>query len=84
MQKTKTISGAAITASAHPTSAHVRARLVEALRLDLIGPFPEDSDYAEEILPESLSRWYLTGFLVPFEVSSSHPFVPRSDVRWRG
>lgn len=54
-----------------PTSAHVRARLVEALRLDLIGPAPEDSGYAEEILPESPSRWYLTGFLVPFEASES-------------
>lgn len=43
----------------------VRRRLVDALRRDLIGPFPEDADLAEERLKELPSRWYLTGYLVP-------------------
>lgn len=47
------------------TSADVRARLTHALRLDLIGPEPGEPQ-ASEILPISPSRWYLTGFLVPW------------------
>ena len=46
---------------------HVRQRLLDALRADLVGPFVS-SDYAsseEEILPLPPSRWYLTGFLAP-------------------
>lgn len=48
------------------TSLEVRAALVRALRLDLIGPGPE-GEHAEESLPgrERPSLWYLTGFLVP-------------------
>ena len=42
----------------------VRAGLVEALRLDLVGP-DNDHIFAHELLPESPTRWYLTGFLVP-------------------
>lgn len=42
----------------------IRAQLVEALRLDLIGP-NNDHAFAHELLPESPTRWYLTGFLVP-------------------
>lgn len=49
------------------TSAQVRAKLVEALRLDLIGPNPTDLAYQDEILPQAPSKWYLTGFLVPYE-----------------
>lgn len=45
-------------------STMVRAELVEALRLDLIGP-DNDHAFAHELLPESPTRWYLTGFLVP-------------------
>ena len=45
-------------------SAAVRARLTHALRLDLIGPEP-DEPQAHEILPIPPSRWYLTGFLAP-------------------
>ncbi|MFH1468331.1 MAG: helicase [Pseudomonadota bacterium] len=48
-----------------PTPATVRAALVDALRLDLVGPDP-DSDHAREVLSISPSAWYLTGFLVPF------------------
>ena len=48
------------------TSAEVRAKLITALRLDLIGPQPRDP-YQDEILPLAPSKWYLTGFLVPYE-----------------
>ena len=46
-------------------SAEIRARLVDALRLDLIGPRPDDETLQRERLPQAPSRWYLTGFLVP-------------------
>jgi hypothetical protein len=45
-------------------SVAIRAELVEALRLDLIGP-SNDHAFANELLPEPPSRWYLTGYLVP-------------------
>ena len=48
------------------TSADVRARLAHALRLDLIGPEP-DEPQANEILPIAPSRFYLTGFLAPLD-----------------
>ena len=44
----------------------VRTRLVEALRLDLVGP-DNGTDLEAELLPQAPSRWYLTGFLVPLE-----------------
>jgi hypothetical protein len=47
----------------------VRGDLIKALRLDLVGPVPThhpaDQAWADERLPMSPSRWYLTGFLVP-------------------
>ncbi len=48
------------------SSAEVRARLVEALRLDLVGPWATHP-FAEERLPGWVypSNWYLTGFLIP-------------------
>lgn len=46
------------------TSTVVRENLVEALRLDLVGPSNEHA-FAHELLPQSPRRWYLTGFLVP-------------------
>jgi hypothetical protein len=48
------------------TSLDVRDRLVEALRLDLVGPSAGHS-YADERLPGWVkpSTWYLTGFLIP-------------------
>lgn len=52
------------------TSAEVRAKLVESLELDLVGPRPSLGD-ANEILPQSPSRWYLTGFLVPIDAAAS-------------
>ncbi len=50
-----------------PTSSQVvRARLVEALKLDLVGPWAGHT-LAEERLPGWVrpSNWYLTGFLIP-------------------
>ena len=45
----------------------VRARLVEALEADLVGPFVPDTHAqgGQEVLPLAPSRWYLTGFLAP-------------------
>src|SRR5277367_4574363 len=48
----------------------VRSQLIEALRLDLVGP-ENGSDLEHEILSQAPSRWYLTGFLVPLEASES-------------
>src|SRR2546421_12312598 len=47
-------------------SLEVRARLVEALKLDLVGPWAGHA-LAQERLPGRLrpSNWYLTGFLIP-------------------
>ncbi|MCX4239767.1 DISARM system helicase DrmA [Paraliomyxa miuraensis] len=50
------------------TSATVRASLVDALRLDLVGPDPTDpahAPHATEQLSQSPTKWYLTGFLAP-------------------
>jgi len=49
------------------TSADIRQHLIDALQLDLIGPTPDDLDHAEEELPQAPSKWYLSGFLVPYE-----------------
>lgn len=48
------------------TSKDVRRRLVAALRLDLVGP-DAGTPYEAETLPQAPSRWYLAGFLVPYE-----------------
>jgi hypothetical protein len=51
------------------TSIEVRDRLVEALRLDFVGPGAEHA-FAAERLPGWVrpSNWYLTGFLIPSEM----------------
>ncbi|NJM00642.1 MAG: helicase, partial [Synechococcaceae cyanobacterium SM2_3_2] len=51
-------------------SAQIRTALVDALQLDLIGPTPEDTTNATEILTQAPSKWYLSGFLVPFGAPS--------------
>ena len=60
--------------SAPANSPAVREQLVEALRLDLVGP-PANHALAEERLPgwERPSKWYLTGFLIP---SGAAPQAP--------
>ncbi len=55
-------------------SVDIRDRLVEVLRQDLVGPA-----YPEEVLEESPSRFYLTGFLVPFEGGDEDRLDPDSD-----
>ncbi len=54
------------------TSDKVRARLVEMLRRDLVGPLPpdvapSDADLQNERLREPPSSWYLTGFIAPLD-----------------
>jgi hypothetical protein len=61
------------------TSAEVRAELVRALRLDVVGPSPADKEYAREALPQAPSRWYLTGFLVPYEADVEQRQDPSSN-----
>ncbi len=46
------------------TSATIRDDLTRLLRLDLVGPRPDDPT-VDEAIEEPPSRWYLTGFLVP-------------------
>ena len=46
-------------------SASVRLYMTEALRLDPIGPRPEDNALQHERLPQAPSPWYMTGFLAP-------------------
>jgi hypothetical protein len=55
----------------------VRERLVEAVKLDLVGPWA-DHELANERLPGHTrpSNWYLTGFLIP----SGTPPERRADV----
>jgi hypothetical protein len=52
------------------TPVDVRQQLIEALRLDLVGP---DCGLGTptEILPQAPSRWYLTGFLVPIDADDN-------------
>ena len=64
---TPTARGFTPTGSMEPgSSAEVREHLVEALNLDLIGPWA-DHVHAGERLPGWVrpSNWYLTGFLIP-------------------
>lgn len=53
------------------TSPEARAKLIEALILDLVGPWPGHA-FAHELLPENPNRWYLTGYLVPEEAPIEH------------
>src|ERR1035438_6609089 len=53
---------------AQMTAAQVRSKLVEALQLDLVGPGQTLGNPAE-VLPQSPSRWYLTGFLAPLDAA---------------
>jgi helicase-like protein len=50
------------------TAAEVRSKLLEALKLDLVGPEQQLGDPVE-VLPQSPSRWYLTGFLAPLDAA---------------
>ncbi|HPA20710.1 MAG TPA: DISARM system helicase DrmA [Verrucomicrobiae bacterium] len=52
----------------------VRAELVEAIKLDLVGP-DNDHAFAHELLRDTPSRWYLAGFLVPTDA----PIAQKTD-----
>ena len=56
----------------------VRTNLTDALQIDLIGPIGALRDHAE-ILPQSPSRWYLTGFLVPTDADEGQRCDPTSN-----
>lgn len=56
----------------------VRRDLVDALQIDLIGPTGPLGNH-NEILPQSPSRWYLTGFLVPNEADEGQRSDPTSN-----
>ena len=64
-----------------PASAkEVRAQLVATLRRDLIGPGPDDTDLARELLPMNPARWYLTGYLAPApDVSAPDSAAPEEE-----
>lgn len=64
-------------ASTLPAQA-ARTNLVDALKLDLVGPWPGHA-FASELLPENPTRWYLTGYLVP----EAAPVEHRSDAEAR-
>lgn len=59
------------------TSFEARNRLVETLQLDLVGPDNRHA-FAAEVLPESPSRWYLTGYLVPVDAPEDQRFDEQS------
>jgi hypothetical protein len=59
------------------TPAQVRRDIAAVLPLDLIGPGP-GHPLENEILPQAPSRWYLTGFLVPYEAGEDQRSDPTS------
>ena len=56
----------------------VRNELIDALRLDLVGP-TGSLGTPNETLPQAPSKWYLTGFLVPTEADEAQRVDPTSD-----
>jgi hypothetical protein len=55
-----------------------RSELVRVLRLDAIGPDPDDPEQ-NEALPQAPSEWYLTGFLVPYQAKAEDRQDPTSN-----
>ena len=60
------------------TPLEVREELVDALRLDLVGPIGPLGNH-NEVLTQTPSRWYLTGFLVPADADAEQRCDPTSD-----
>ena len=59
------------------TSADIRAKLVETLQLDVVGPGPGHPLEAERLKErDQPSRWYLTGFLVPTKAPEEQRLDP--------
>ncbi|MCY2990753.1 MAG: hypothetical protein NTY19_23170 [Planctomycetota bacterium] len=64
-----------MTTTSPATSLDIRRTLVDTLRLDLVGPDNGDA-FAQELLPESPTKWYLTGYLVPTDAPMGQPKEP--------
>ena len=60
------------------TPLEVRKELVDALRLDLVGPIGPLGN-PKETLTQTPSRWYLTGFLVPTDADAEQRCDPTSN-----
>jgi helicase-like protein len=60
------------------TSEYIRGRLVESLELDLVGP-DNTHAFAHELLPDSPTRWYLTGFLIPVDAPEEQRYDESSN-----
>lgn len=60
------------------TPLEVRQELVDALQIDLVGPTGPLGDH-KEVLTQTPSRWYLTGFLVPTDGSEEQRCDPTSN-----
>jgi hypothetical protein len=58
-------------------STDVRSELIDALRLDLVGPTGSLGNPTEALF-QAPSRWYLTGFLVPAEAGEAQRADPSS------
>jgi hypothetical protein len=52
------------------TAVQVRQQLIDAIRLDLVGP-DQGLGTLNEVLSQAPSRWYLTGFLVPIDADDT-------------
>ena len=59
--------------------AQIRSTLIDTLHLDLIGPTPDADLHQTETIPQAPSKWYLSGFLVPYEAKLSQRSDPDSD-----
>lgn len=69
-------------ATTTPTPTQVRSALVDALQLDLIGPSDDQAaplGNRNEVLNQTPSRWYLTGFLVPADALVEDRTDPGAD-----
>ena len=67
-------------------STAARARIVEMVRRDLIGPWPVDiapgdADLQRERLREQPSWWYLTGYIAPTEDDRDEQLVSDAEIQ---
>jgi hypothetical protein len=60
------------------SSPAIRDRLVEGLWLDLVGPARGVGD-PREVLPQTPSRWYITGFLIPVDAPEDQASDPSAE-----
>ena len=60
------------------SSVEVRQQIEDTLRLDLVGP-DNDHAFSKELIPESPTRWYLCGFLMPKDTPAEQRSTPDAD-----